>query len=297
MQGNIVAILDKRGNVVVEYSYDAWGINTIIDGSDMLLATLNPFRYRGYYYDTETGLYFLKSRYYDPEIGRFISIDGIEYLDPESINGLNLYAYCNNNPVMNIDPNGTFGLFAFCMCVVIGALVVGAGAATYTGVTAYNNGVRGWDLVGAIGIGFVQGAFVGALIGATIGGMIYMAPGIASFLGSSFTFGGVALAGGGSAAITLTGAQIAAAGLAALAAMGIMFAEWQPGSWPGDDPTLSPGDGFEWRGKKPIGGDKGAWYNSFTRDSLHPDLNHPAGIEPHWDWINKLLNIAKRIFR
>ena len=113
VQGNIVAIVDSSGWLMVEYEYDAWGINTIIDGSDMLLATLNPFRYRGYYYDTETGLYFLKTRYYDPEIGRFISIDGIEYLDPETINGLNLYAYCNNNPVMNIDPNGTWGFKGF----------------------------------------------------------------------------------------------------------------------------------------------------------------------------------------
>ena len=70
------------------------------------LAELNPFRYRGYYYDEETGLYYLKSRYYDPEAGRFITIDDISYIDPDTINGLNLYAYCGNNPVMNVDPNG-----------------------------------------------------------------------------------------------------------------------------------------------------------------------------------------------
>ena len=62
---------------------------------------------RGYYFDTETKLYFLKTRYYDPEVGRFMTIDGIEYLDPETINGLNLYAYCGNNPVMNVDTNGS----------------------------------------------------------------------------------------------------------------------------------------------------------------------------------------------
>ena len=70
------------------------------------LSQLNPFRYRGYYYDTETGLYFLKTRYYDPEVGRFITIDDLSYLDPDTINGLNLYAYCGNNPVMAVDPNG-----------------------------------------------------------------------------------------------------------------------------------------------------------------------------------------------
>ena len=67
---------------------------------------------RGYYYDEETELYFLKTRYYDLEVGRFISVDGIEYLDPETINGLNLYAYCGNNPVMNVDPNGKFPILA-----------------------------------------------------------------------------------------------------------------------------------------------------------------------------------------
>ena len=71
------------------------------------LDNLNPFRYRSYYYDTETGLYYLKSRYYDPEVGRFINIDSIEYADPETINGLNLYAYCGNNPIMGYDPEGT----------------------------------------------------------------------------------------------------------------------------------------------------------------------------------------------
>ena len=104
----IIALLDNLGNVVVKYTYDAWGNHgiEIVDADCATLANLNPFRYRGYYYDTETELYFLKTRYYDPEIGRFMTIDGIEYLDPETINGLNLYAYCGNNPVMAVDPNG-----------------------------------------------------------------------------------------------------------------------------------------------------------------------------------------------
>lgn len=77
---------------------------------------------RGYYFDDELGLYYLQSRYYDPEIGRFISADSIEYLNPDSINGLNLYAYCSNNPVMNIDPNGEF-LFSFLASLAIAALI------------------------------------------------------------------------------------------------------------------------------------------------------------------------------
>jgi len=73
----------------------------------------NPFRYRGYYYDTESGLYYLNSRYYDPATGRFLNEDTVSYLEPKTLGGLNLYVYCNNNPIMGYDPNGTWdwGLF------------------------------------------------------------------------------------------------------------------------------------------------------------------------------------------
>ena len=112
-QGDVIALLDSKGAVVVRYSYNAWGSHKVLtpDGSELAdqthIGNLNPFRYRGYYYDVETGLYFLKTRYYDPEIGRFITIDDLQYLDPETINGLNLYAYCANNPIMAVDPEGT----------------------------------------------------------------------------------------------------------------------------------------------------------------------------------------------
>ena len=98
---------------MVKYTYDAWGNNVVSNANNVIISdanhigNLNPFRYRGYYYDSDTKLYYLKTRYYDPETGRFISQDGVEYLDPDTINGLNLYAYCANNPVMNVDPNGT----------------------------------------------------------------------------------------------------------------------------------------------------------------------------------------------
>ena len=105
--GNVIGILDENGINIVQYRYDAWGVCKIEkDTSGENLGELNPFRYRGYYYDTETKLYYLKTRYYDPEIGRFITIDDVTYLAPDTINGLNLYAYCNNNPVMRVDPEG-----------------------------------------------------------------------------------------------------------------------------------------------------------------------------------------------
>ena len=137
-QGNICALIDSNGNVVVQYKYDAWGNHVIVlsDSTNENLAKANPFRYRGYYYDEETGLYYLKSRYYDPETGRFITIDDISYLDPETINGLNLYAYCGNNPVMNVDPDGTFFWFIFIGAIILGAFVGGVSG----GVSAIQNG-------------------------------------------------------------------------------------------------------------------------------------------------------------
>ncbi|MBQ3016530.1 MAG: hypothetical protein IJD79_07105 [Clostridia bacterium] len=75
---------------MVKYVYDAWGVCTtvVIDESATDIANLNPFRYRSYYFDTETNLYFLKTRYYDPKIGRFITIDDISYIAPDTINGV-----------------------------------------------------------------------------------------------------------------------------------------------------------------------------------------------------------------
>ena len=109
MQGDIVGILDANGNTVVEYTYDIWGkLLGIIGELADTIGAINPLRYRGYYYDTETTLYYLQSRYYSPDLMRFISQD-----DPVLSNaqgeplGSNLYVYCLNNPVMHVDYTGT----------------------------------------------------------------------------------------------------------------------------------------------------------------------------------------------
>ncbi len=109
--GNINKILDINGEIVVEYRYlDAWGnFEIILDTTDNL-GVINPFKYKGYYYDEETNLYYLKSRYYDSIIKRFISMDDYNYLDSNNYNGLNLYAYCLNNPVMYYDPSGCYSI-------------------------------------------------------------------------------------------------------------------------------------------------------------------------------------------
>ncbi|MDY0295654.1 MAG: RHS repeat-associated core domain-containing protein, partial [Acholeplasmataceae bacterium] len=93
---------------VAKYRYDAWGNIVYQWDSGLGIANANPYRYRSYRFDSGTGLYYLNARYYDPSIGRFISADSINYLDPSSGQGLNLYAYCGNNPVMYVDPSGNF---------------------------------------------------------------------------------------------------------------------------------------------------------------------------------------------
>ena len=90
--------------VIATYNYDAWG-NIIPQSGTM--ATANPFRYRGYYYDTETGFYYLQTRYYDPTTRLFINADNYDLIGTLSLNGeLNLYTYCVNNPVMFTDETG-----------------------------------------------------------------------------------------------------------------------------------------------------------------------------------------------
>ena len=112
LQGDIIGIYDANGNVVVGYYYDTWGKLVSIYGTLAdTIGVKNPLRYRGYYYDTETSLYYLQSRYYDPETGRFISRDSYLIAGNDIIQGTNMYAYCYNNPVMYVDPTGKLGEF------------------------------------------------------------------------------------------------------------------------------------------------------------------------------------------
>lgn len=113
IQDDIIGIIDSNNNIIANYKYDSWGnIISITDnnGNDISnntnhIANINPFRYRSYYYDTETNLYYLNSRYYNPTWGRFINADGIIGAN-EDILGYNLYAYCGNNPIIQKDDSG-----------------------------------------------------------------------------------------------------------------------------------------------------------------------------------------------
>ncbi len=193
LQGDIIGIYDSCWNLLGQYEYDAWGNLLSQIGSEIL--KINPFRYRGYYCDTESGIYYLNSRYYDPVIGRFISPDSVSYLDPETCNGLNLYAYCGNNPVMYTDPYGFFAVSTFIVGLLLtvggltiaGAAIGGVSAAIHQEniLTGIHNGAITGLLFGisialvATGVGTpLAGGFISTL-------MVGMGVGSAYVLGSS----------------------------------------------------------------------------------------------------------------
>ncbi|MCH1627039.1 DNRLRE domain-containing protein [Fredinandcohnia quinoae] len=117
-RGDVLALTDKDGKVVASYTYDAWG--NILSQSGAL-ASVNPYRYAGYRYDEDTKMYYLMARYYNPENGVFISLDPVrgDIYNPITLNG---YNYANNNPVMNVDPDGNWAIVAFFVGGAINAL-------------------------------------------------------------------------------------------------------------------------------------------------------------------------------
>ena len=251
---------------MVGYTYDAWG-NCTIDSSttNYELAHDNPIRYRGYYYDEDTGLYYLNARYYNPEWRRFISPDDTAYLDTETPNGLNLYCYCGNDPVNYADPSGNDPLL---VALLIG---LGIGVAAGLGYAAYTDYQDNYDIDGSIGWQRYLGySIIGGAVGAGIGfGIGYWGPAIATFLGSSFSFSiptlGLANMGGalalvGSTTVTITGAQIAGGAIAA--GLGIAFFS-KPNS---GRIRFSDGTGIDPLTGKPVTNEKRAYeiYRSLT---------------------------------
>lgn len=107
--GDVTAIIDNDGYVVCEYVYGDWGEILDITG-DLEIAEANPLRYRGYYYDNETGYYYLQSRYYDPNICRFINADIFSLVSIDTLLGINIFIYCQNDPINFIDPTGFYSI-------------------------------------------------------------------------------------------------------------------------------------------------------------------------------------------
>ena len=165
--GDVVNLTDKDGKVTKSYRYDAFGVEKNIDKNDT-----NAFRYCGEYYDTESGTIYLRARYYDPSIGRFISRDSYSGKNEDPLS-LNLYTYCHNNPILAIDPSGHFILTAMLIGAAAGAIIGGTIGGTAAYKSAKEEGKPGSDLfkttVVGVGKGAVVGGVGGGLIGATSG--------------------------------------------------------------------------------------------------------------------------------
>ena len=202
IQGDVVAVYDYAGNLVVRYAYNAWGaVSETEYGSEYCEESFevlcNPFRYRGYYYDTETDLYYLNSRYYDPAVGRFLNAD-VYLATGQGMLGYNMFAYCCNNPIANCDPTGEFFISMTLLCIAVGA-IVGAAAGAYVGTKyAQSAGVDDGD-VWKYTLGCAIG---GALLGGVVGGIV--APAITTvtgIAGISATSTGITAVGVGGTAV------------------------------------------------------------------------------------------------
>ena len=168
-QNDIIGLIDSTGKRVVSYKYNSWGKVVSITGT--LAATVgqkNPFRYRGYYFDAESGMYYLQSRYYDPEIRRFISADESDTLkeDLENLGQYNLYGYCFANPICLSDDDGTWPSWATKIAIGVGAVLIGAAVVVATGgagfaVAAIGEGIK--VAAGSAVIGAVSGAGTAAI--------------------------------------------------------------------------------------------------------------------------------------
>ena len=158
---NILGIVDINGNVVVKYDCDAFGkINNITGSKADSLGRYNPFRYKGYYYDEESKMYYCKSRYYVPEWGRWLNADSPSFLETTSVTKLNLFTYCGNNPIMNVDYNGNLGMFAVWLI----------GVAVSTVISLVTEVIEDLSEDGKFGGNKDFNDYAGAVVGGAIGG-------------------------------------------------------------------------------------------------------------------------------
>ena len=187
IQGDVVAVYEYDGDLVVRYAYNAWGAVSETeygseDDESSFAVECNPFRYRGYYYDTETDFYYLNSRYYDPAVGRFLNADGVDFLGTdEGLLSYNLFAYCLNDPVNRTDDSGNLSIKNW-IKIGVGAIALGAAialtVATGGGAAAVAIGVA--KVVGSValstavsaGAGYLKNGKQGAIDGACNGFML-----------------------------------------------------------------------------------------------------------------------------
>ena len=155
--GNILGILDEKKSLIVKYKYNAWGeITEIISDSDTDIGELNPFKFKGYYYDRESSMYYCKSRYYVPEWCRWLNADNPKYLDFNNVKSANLFAYCQNDPILGSDEEGKFWL-----CFFAAVLISGLVSAAIDAIISIANGEE-------ITVKSIVTSFIGGATGAAL---------------------------------------------------------------------------------------------------------------------------------
>ncbi|WP_238475850.1 RHS repeat-associated core domain-containing protein [Clostridium manihotivorum] len=195
-QGDIIGIVDGSGTQVVSYSYDTWGKLVSITGSlKDTVGVKNPYRYRGYRYDTETGLYYLQSRYYNPDWGRFVNADATSILQSAKgeLLGHNLFAYCTNDPVNHSDDSGYWKLPNWAK-ISIGVAAIGIAVVA----TVATGGAAAPALIGALqvaGASAAIGAGIGGISGYISGGRSGAIHGAIDGAADGFMWGGIGAAG------------------------------------------------------------------------------------------------------
>ena len=291
--GDIVVLTNANGNKTKSYSYNAFGV-------EYNEATLdnNPFRYCGEYYDKETKTIYLRARYYNAEQGRFTQEDPIR-------DGYNWYAYCNGSPIMFVDPSGQkpadflMGLLLSYDDNQFGGLVCKL-IDTFTDIPTtyipedesdyYAGRVVGDGISLAVSIMEISAGIqmIGNALSSS-GATIVLSNGSLVVPGAVVAVAGT-VAGAATVAYGATTATVAVSNFSSDVNDFVDAYEEKTDSnvpdipYPGDNPSKKPGDDYGWKGQQPEGGKKGTWANDKTGEQLHPDLDHPQPVGPHWDY-------------
>lgn len=264
-------VVDGSGAKVASYDFQPYGAQqgTALDAGVSPEVTACRFSGGlGVRYDQSSGLYYMRARWYDPYLGRFVSRDPLDL-----VGGINVYTYCNANPLDGVDPNGLVDWDL----VQQGIIEIGKGGILVIMGSA-EVGIGGGISGSGVGVA-VAPAVIAAGVTTAGGGVIYAGRGL-----------GLILAG----TLASTSASAGSNSSASNSGQGTPCPKKLHDLTKGD-PTLPPDKGWEWRGPDAPGGARGAWYNPATKESLHPDLQHPDPIGPHWDYTDTQGN-AFRIF-
>ena len=165
---NILGVIDSAGNLVVQYAYNAWGKNLGITGTlATTIGACNPFRYKGYHFDSDTGMYYCHTRYYVPDWCRWLCGDNFYFIKTDDLKSTNLFAYCQNDPINKQDESGCFAWLI--AAILIGCTVAGA---TLGGLKANKDAKEAGKSRKEVIVDTIKGVFIGASFGLAAGGAV-----------------------------------------------------------------------------------------------------------------------------